>query len=333
MVKEKWTYELCKETALKYEYKKDFIKENKNIYNAIRKKKWKELTNHLKKTTTRIFKNIDADYNVDHFQFLNIIKPEVSYILGLLWADGNIYKDYRVTLECKYSDEIDSDYNIYKTILELTGKWGIHIRKRYDKRTKKVYNSCVFMTSNKFLVNFLKENDYDKKSYTSPNKILSKIPEYLKNHFYRGYSDGDGCYYKKEHTVQFSIASTINQNWSFMFDLCDKLKLNTFKDSKEISLKGKHSRFRIVNKSDIVKLGEYFYHNSDNLRLERKYDKYIEIKNTNIEKATPKWTEEEILFLKNNYYINGCQYCVEKLNRNIDAIYTRIKLLKKSNNI
>lgn len=40
MIEIKWTFESCKEEALKYNHRKDFAKKSMTAYNKARKNKW-----------------------------------------------------------------------------------------------------------------------------------------------------------------------------------------------------------------------------------------------------------------------------------------------------
>lgn len=327
-----WTKEQCQEEALKYEYLKDF-RQSDAYHVSSRLGVLKEITKNLKKEDKHIYKlkKIDAEYNVDHYQFFNITKPEVSYILGFIWADGSLSKNgYSINIYCKYDDNINSDFNTLKSILNKIGKWNTYIRKKYDKRTDKYYNSAMFFTSNKFLFNFLIEMDYDKKSYISPEKILNKIPIYLHNHFYRGYSDGDGCFYIKNNKSQYSLTSTIEQDWIFMENIFSILNVkNTSRTASSKKINSKYSQIRITNKIDITKYGDWLYINSDNLRFERKYNKFCDIKKIELKQITRTWTDSEIDFLLKNYRTKKGKYCANELNRTLQSVQSKVSNIGK----
>ena len=215
--------------------------------------------------------------------------------------------------------------NISNIFLKI-GKWNLYNYEKFDKRTNKNYYSSTICTTNKFLYKFLENNDYKQKSYISADKILNKIPDKLKHHFFRGYSDADGCYYynTKTTTKQYSITSTKEQNWSFMINIFEKLNIKY-----SLRILKTYSQIRIVNKSDILKYAEYLYQDSINIRLERKYEKYIFIKNCKIPES--RWTIKDEQFLIENYDTKGIDYCVEKLNRTIKSIKFKIYTLRKQN--
>ena len=74
----------------------------------------------------------------------------------------------------------------------------------------------------------------------------------------------------------------------------------------------------MINK--IAHLGDYHIHND---KLERKYNNYLQIKNSDVKKCANKWNIEDTNFLIENYEKYGVEYCSEKLNRTIGSIYTQ----------
>jgi hypothetical protein len=224
-------------------------------------------------------RNNHKDFNqfkVNPEQFLNITTPEISYILGFLWADGYIRDDY-VVMWLK----IDDAEHI-KHIFEKTGNWNI-----YYRITKLGSKQMCFHTNNRFIYNFLVENDYLNKSKLSPDKILSNIPNELKHYFFRGYFDGDGTIYhsKKNYQNILNITSTYEQDWSTTENLFKKLNIKyRLTKSSKINKKGiLNSCSRIVtqNKDGVIKFCDYIYNDfeNDNIGLHRKFKIFIGIKN------------------------------------------------------
>lgn len=267
-------------------------------------------------------------YFINADEFLKLEKPEYIYILGYIWADGYIYN-----IKNKYNIELytsKDSVNIKKIIMK-TGKWCIKKRIKYLKKTNKFYENYTFTVSDKKINNFLIDLDFNKKSYISPYKILNLIPHNLKHHFYRGYSDGDGSFslYNNEKTCKYGLTSSLEQDWHHIEKLFKYLKINIYKIYKYKRKTGNFTYVSISNKSDIIKLGDYLYKNSYDIRLERKYDIYQKIKKSNIQKSSPKWTNVDINFLKENYYEKGVNYCSDKLNRTKKSIYAKVHKLTK----
>jgi hypothetical protein len=211
-------------------------------------------------------------YNVNPLQFIDIKTSEVAYILGFLWADGNLGSNHSVNIEI-----ISDDAVVIKNIFMSTGKWHIFYRNRknYKPQTKFVCNS-------KLLCEHLINIGFNHKS-KSPKKLLKLIPKKLHNYWFRGYFDGDGCWYstKKNYIKQGVIASSYDQNWSFMTKLLKELgvKIYHINRDKRINKKGienRSSKVRFCNIDGITKIGSYIY-GGKKFGLTRKYKKYLQI--------------------------------------------------------
>jgi hypothetical protein len=207
---------------------------------------------------------------INYDLFIKNYTPESSYILGLLWADGHINKKSNsINIEC-----VKEDIDIFYPIFQKTGNFNLYYRNRLNRKPQGIIN-CSSLN----LSQFLKINDYSNKSQLSPNKILSSIPKELKHYFFRGWVDGDGCFYynKKLHLMEFIMSGTYNQDWSSLIILCEKLNIN-YKISQITTKKGhQHSRFLIKKKTDIVIFGNFIY-KENTFGLKRKYDKFLPIK-------------------------------------------------------
>lgn len=222
------------------------------------------------------------DYNVNPSTFLNVTTPEVAYILGLLWADGNIYKT-KIAIEC-----VEEDLKTLKHIFDKTGKWGSYIRHRNIK-WKPILN---IWTTNKVIVEFLNKHNYSSKSIDSTS-ILSIIPENLQHYWFRGLSDGDGTFSYTEHinkkpNYRFSISGPFEQNWEYLEKMLKSLKIDysIYQHSKisKTNRLNRASSLHIFRHTDIIKLGNYLYkdYEKDNIGLMRKYYKFTLIKGLTI---------------------------------------------------
>jgi hypothetical protein len=192
--------------------------------------------------------------------FINIENKEHAYILGLLWSDGSLCKNRnQINLTIKESD--------FKEIKHYFKEWSI----------SKKNDNCVSVTkTNECVADFLRNNDYDKKSIKSPTKILKLIPEEFRGHFFRGLIDGDGCFYinEKNGNYQFTITSTYDYDWKDIENLFTFLEIK-FSIQRIERKRGKHSCIRITNKKGVKKLGDYIYNEYDGIGLARKYEKYL----------------------------------------------------------
>jgi hypothetical protein len=231
------------------------------------------------------FKNIlkskiPKNCNVNPELFYSLNTKEIIYLLGLIWSDGFLNPSKNGKNHNLGVTMVKEDFDIIKPILNKIGKWNCYERKQPVATWKPAINA---LTNNKRIYNFLIENNYDKKSFISADKILSKIPDNLKYYFFRGLIDGDGCFYYYKPKVgstlrQFALASTYEQDWSYFEDLCKNLGIK-YNINRIKGIKNSSSILRITNKNGIKKLGEYIYQNFeiDGIGLTRKYLKYISI--------------------------------------------------------
>jgi hypothetical protein len=215
--------------------------------------------------------------NINPELFYNITTKEISYLLGLIWADGFLNPSKNGKNSNLGFTMVKEDIDIIKPMLESIGKWNYYERKQPVETWKPSIN---VVTNNKRILKFLIEHDFDKKSYISPDKILSKIPDILKHYFFRGLIDGDGCFYhykpEKGPTLrQFALASSYEQDWSYFEELCKEKNIK-YTIKRTIGKKSSSSVIRITNKDGIIKLGDYIYKDfhEDKIGLVRKHKKY-----------------------------------------------------------
>ena len=89
--------------------------------------------------------------------------------------------------------------------------------------------------------------------------------------------------YKTNISRLLTITSSYEQNWEYMVELCDKIGCKYY-IKRVINNKEKNhtSSVFFISSSYIIKFGSYLY--EDLFGLERKYEKYLEIKNSYINK-------------------------------------------------
>jgi hypothetical protein len=218
---------------------------------------------------------------VDYRVFIDCKTKEVAYVLGFLWADGYLNRNhpYLIGLEI-----VRDDWDTISPVFEATGSWCVSRRKRKNRRPQ-----VIAKISNKKIAIFLRECGYGEKNKKSACDILKKIPDHLKHYWWRGFFDGDGCFYfrkycrirngktSNETICQMSLAGGLEQDWTFARNLMSflgiryKIQRNYQKDGRR---KGTSSCIRITNKDGIKKFGKYIYKDFDEIGLKRKYDKW-----------------------------------------------------------
>lgn len=198
-----------------------------------------------------------------------------------MWADGS-YNKYSISLSTSIEDASEID-----TIIQQTGEWHKYNVKGRYRNGKKFKDSIEYRINSADLSQWFNNFDYQQKSTVAPTKILNILPNNLRHFFYLGVSDGDGCFYyhKKRSIHQFNIASTFDQDWSYMIQLCNDLGISKYninhqrKINKKSGKLNSSSCFRITNKPDIQKIGGYLYQQYmiTPLGLKRKLNKYMEM--------------------------------------------------------
>lgn len=133
-------------------------------------------------------------YELDETFFDCIDTEEKAYILGFIFADGNITCDshYRLRITLKI-DDLELLEKI-KDCIKFSG--SIHTRELKSlKRNTSGYEICELSISNKHLIQSLI------KLGAVPNKTFvikyPNIPDNLDRHFIRGFFDGDGSIYER----------------------------------------------------------------------------------------------------------------------------------------
>ena len=150
-------------------------------------------------TKIRDFSARKIKYKIDDTIFEKIDNEEKAYWFGFLYADGYINYDKNSITLCLSNIDIDILYNFSKFL-----KTDKPIRNNND-------NSCKVVIENKKITNDLRKLGL----IQCKTHILKfpKINKNLKNHFIRGYFDGDGCITygsKLNKNANVSITSTLN---------------------------------------------------------------------------------------------------------------------------
>lgn len=197
--------------------------------------------------------------------FKNVNTKEVAYILGLWWADGWItYKDsYSVDIKL-----ISKDFDNIEWIFYNIGSWKKYIR----KSTEGHQQTTNLRLSGKELVDYLMTLDYHTKN-KSAIKVINTIPEELKCYWWRGYLDGDG-HINSLHPYRLGFSGPHDQDWSFLPNQYN------FRNRVVIG-KQSFSNVVLIRKNEIYDFGSFIWKNyeNDKIGLERKYNKFLELKN------------------------------------------------------
>ena len=202
--------------------------------------------------------------------FFKYWTKDMAWIFGFWVADGNMRKN---------KDEISfksKDYNLLE-IIRSNLKSGHKIGK----------NNNIFRLSicNKTMYNdLLKLGGIQRKSLTIQ---FPKVPDKFLSHFIRGEFDGDGCNYIYKNEKYRYLMSSFVGNVDFLTGLKDKIREHVNIETGLYSC-GKNCNPRIkqlrYNGKKALVLGDYIYQDSENLRLERKFKIYDQMKKEYLKK-------------------------------------------------
>lgn len=229
-------------------------------------------------------------YSVNE-SILDIIDTEEkAYWIGFLYADGNVSKTNRVRLSVAKKDlEVVERFSYFI--------YGTNRVKTYKTPLNKKGQDLVYVdVCNKHLSHRLIELGCPpKKTFilTFPNWIEQK----LLHHFIRGYFDGDGCLsnYKtkqfgrakiNKHLIineydksEFSILST-KEFLEELHNIFAKLTINSSISKRHKRRQNNNFTLKVLGNRQIERLMDWIYKDST-IFLRRKYDKYIQLKETN----------------------------------------------------
>ena len=209
-------------------------------------------------------------YKVDETFFEKIDSKEKSYLLGFIVADGHISKNGALMIAVHKKDE--KILNLIKEKMES----------EHPIKESKSYGTIgITIGSSKICSDLINKGLNNNKSYYFDTELLfSSIPIELMSHFIRGYFDGDGCIkiynqtnYPDKKIYHFSILGIEKM----ITEIAKILELEDWRISKD---KRTASTYQLIcrSKSDIIRIGDYLYNDSDDLYLNRKHDTFLEIK-------------------------------------------------------
>lgn len=213
-------------------------------------------------------------------QNLNVLdewSPELAYIVGLALTDGNVNKLLtRVTF---YSSDIQM-LEIVKRVFESTrpivehSRPGMALNERNGKTIvgkKQMY--AFFVDSMQAAKRFCELGVKPNKSYTGDYPV---VPKDVWWHFFRGVLDGDGNIYHYG-AGQGGLVVTIAGNRSTVLGMqADLLEYFSIRSRVRYLEEDRVKILVPYGGEDTERLLTLTYQDSENLRLERKYEKWVE---------------------------------------------------------
>lgn len=219
-----------------------------------------------------------SKYKINENYFEKIDSNDKAYFLGFLYADGSNY-DNHITFKLSKID---------KYILEKFNEYLQHNRPLREEMNIicKDKNGIIHHCKNCFVLyigNKKIASDLNKLGVV-PNKTLKiRFPFFLDkqyySHFIRGFFDGDGSvgYNPTKRNPGCSHVNFTSKNINFGNDLMMILK-KVF-DIKSSIVKDRNCfKLIITSAENKIKFFDIIYKNSEGIRLDRKYLKFLQVK-------------------------------------------------------
>lgn len=201
-------------------------------------------------------------------RYFNVLDDNSAYYLGLIIADGNVFKDNtgrQTSISITLNEEDEYLLSNFKQLLNA------NTTITHDGR-----GASQFAIRSNIMAQDLKQYGViPRKSYFT---YLPQIQDNLMNHLIRGIFDGDGSIQAKLnkdnrflHSFSFCGTHQLMQDISnYLYSHLDLVQKPNVYDYKDRNL----SEIKIQNKQDMFLFGEWLYNNS-NLYMKRKYDRYL----------------------------------------------------------
>jgi len=157
-------------------------------------------------------------YVVDHNYFDVIDTQNKAYILGLLYADGNVSKNKHVIQICLQEE----DKHILEQIKnELNSNYPLYFSERSKKNSNWKNTYTLIINDEHMYQSLIDKGVVPQKTFKI--KFPDFLDEKLIKHFIRGYFDGDGCFCvskrKDRRNYYHAIFSIVGVN-----DFCQRIK-------------------------------------------------------------------------------------------------------------
>ena len=219
-------------------------------------------------------------YTLNEDYFEKIDSEEKAYFLGLLYADGcNQPQRNTTTIMLQERD----GHILEKFYKEINCNKPLYF---YKKRQKHHQNYLkVEINSQKFSLDLEKLGCVKDKAFIIdfPSDYIFSNNKLIR-HFVRGYFDGDGCvgiYRNKKNAGKNgykNVTCNITSNSLFCFAIKELLQDININCSIVVANKSEHTRTLVIGgNKQAIRFLDWIYKES-NVHLNRKYNKYIEIK-------------------------------------------------------
>jgi len=205
--------------------------------------------------------------------FNKIDTEEKAYILGLLYADGNLNSNgFEIALMEEDKELLEKISTIFYEKIVLGYRKSKPYMKNSTHISKPQYRFNV--VSNIIKNDLIKHGCMQAKTFKIRFPILR---DDLYQHFIRGYFDGDGCLCIPT-TRPNNVTVTITSNTMFCDDLAKYIRDNVSVNMKSCLRYGDISNTRLTGSKQVKIFMNWLYENST-IYMERKHEKFKKIIN------------------------------------------------------
>jgi len=248
----------------------------------VEKKSYKQIANELGMSKSGIgyilkneCSNINTNRNISDYDirkykcnddyFETIDNEHKAYWLGFMYADGYNNQDKNNFSLCLKEDDIES-LEQFKKDLSYNGKILVH----------KVHYRRLFISSKKLSNDLSKCGCIQNKTFyiTFPDESI--LPIELRNHFIRGYFDGDGSIWfdKSKNNYKGQFVGTFD----FLTSINNIIDIGNRKVRKANNRNNGIYRLDYGGNLNMLKLKDYLYKDAT-IYMKRKYNRFKELEN------------------------------------------------------
>ena len=246
----------------------DYICEQLLIRNPCIVKTLRKRNEHV-----RTYSENNRKYVLNEHYFDNIDSPRKAYLLGMLYADGcNHVNRYAITLTLQEQDKDVIEF--MKNEVEYEGPIRMQ---NLSQKSSKYKDQCILCIHSQHM-----SLQLEKLGVVQNKSLILKFPDFISDelvpHFIRGYFDGDGSinYDEKRQKCHTKIVGTR--------EFCNKIsEILTEMNCRHNIVNPKQSKDSNTfvlqtcgNKSSLELLS--WMYNNDEFHMERKYQKYLYVK-------------------------------------------------------
>lgn len=203
-------------------------------------------------------------YSCNENYFETIDTPDKAYFLGLLYADGynKTTQGFTITLQEEDRDILEK----FKKYIEFEG----NLYHKTVENRKPTYELNI--GNKKLSEDLIRVGCGPCKSLTLQFPTEEQVPKYLLSHFIRGYLDGDGCVSIEKRSCSTKIVLCLTEQFGVELQKILNEKFNIH------SLITKQSKIHVLSmggRLQCVKFLDWLYQDAEELKLQRKYEKYL----------------------------------------------------------